>query len=292
MYSHNYVKPVGLSQNMKFAEVFRRTFSASSVALVRQKHLKRINRLHKHWAKELFRPKPEYVDPVLGRERTPFLERIRAEIALPTNLLGGMDPENTSRLLFGAELAQQERTGFMHPQSIATSEARMREILSRILTLENSSTKSSKDLAVQLAVKEFGRDDGDTGSSEVQAAVWTIRIQFLAQHVKQQKQDLQSKIRLEHMVQKRRNILLYLKRKNPKKYMWTIEKLGLSDDAVTAEFHMSRRYLWDTQFYGDRTLPLKKTKKDTKIQRKLHQKREKALRYLAHNNPEALEGQL
>lgn len=283
------------------AQLGRRAFHISTPALVRQKHLKRLNRLHKHWAKELFKDKEEWVDPVLGKPDVPFLARMRAIVGQPENEIDFLSSETTSKLLYGAESALMQRPLSSDNSSedsetlerksknlYLESEARKREALLRIVSLRNSNQQQSQKQAVSLARKEFQRFEGDTGSPEVQAAVSTMRIHFLALHVKETKKDFQSKRRLEHMVQSRRNMLLYLKRTDPRRYMWTIEKLGLSDDAVSAEFHMSRKYLWKTQFYGDRTLPLKKTKKDTREARKLATKRDKAEKYLAQHNPEML----
>lgn len=265
---------------------FVRSLHTSVPVQARAKYMKKINRLHKHWAKELFRPKPEYVDPVLGKTQVPFLERVRATINQSENQIDQLVPEETSKLLFGAEQAAKKRTGHAHDEAVSAAEARKREIFARLVSLNNSNQQQYKKHAVQLAVKEFERFPGDTGSSEVQAAVLTMRIQFLAAHVKDTKKDVQSKRKLEHLVQTRRNTLLYLKRVDQERYMWTIEKLGLSDEAVTGEFHMSRQYLFKTQFYGEHTLPLKKTKKDTRGLRKFEQRKAKALKYLAHNNPD------
>lgn len=56
------------------------------------------------------------------------------------------------------------------------------------------------------------------------------------------------------LVQQRQSILRYLKRDNPERYYWTIQKLGLSDEAVTQEFNMDRRYMQDFKFFGDKIL--------------------------------------
>lgn len=266
-----------------------RGFHSSIAVGARQKYLKKINKLHKHWAKQLFRPQPEYVDPVLGRPQVPFLARLRADIGQPEGQIDSFEPEATSRLVFGAEIAHQKRLDELQDVThVGLQAAHKREALARIISLSNSSGEQLQKKAINIAEREFARKEGDTGSPEVQAAVLTVRIHFLARHLKENRKDLQTKRRIEHLVQTRRILLLYLKRKDPRRYLWTIEKLGLSDDAVTAEFHMSRKYLWQTQFFGDKTLPLKKTKKDTRRQRQLERRKERALRYLTQNNPEML----
>ncbi|ANB14837.1 mitochondrial 37S ribosomal protein MRPS28 [Sugiyamaella lignohabitans] len=258
-----------------------RNFHASSEALVKQKYLKKIRRVHKHFASQMMKPKPAFVDPVLGRPGVGFLERIKARVSEPYTQIDILDAQNSANLLYGAEQAALQKAPREAREAILSEESHKRGVIERIISMENSSPYQSKKLAVNFAVKDFARFEGDTGSSEVQAAVWTIRINFLANHLKENKQDLKGLRQLQQLVHNRQGILKYLKRKDPERYFWTIEKLGLSDAAVTEEFHMSRKYFLQTQFFGDKTLPLKRTKKDTREQRKLETMRKKARKFLA-----------
>lgn len=74
---------------------------------------------------------------------------------------------------------------------------------------------------------EFQRHDRDTGSSEVQIATLTKKIQLLTEHLKANKQDNSSRYGLIRMVSKRRKLLNYLKREDEAKYKEVIAKLGL-----------------------------------------------------------------
>ncbi len=74
---------------------------------------------------------------------------------------------------------------------------------------------------------EFQRHDRDTGSSEVQIATLTKKIQLLTQHLKANKQDHSSRHGLLRMVNNRRKLLNYLKREDEAKYKDLIAKLGL-----------------------------------------------------------------
>lgn len=76
-------------------------------------------------------------------------------------------------------------------------------------------------------IKEFARDEKDTGSPEVQIAVLTARINALTEHLKNNKQDKHSKRGLLMMVGKRRSLLNYLKENDVKKYREVVSKLGL-----------------------------------------------------------------
>ncbi|MEY4591377.1 MAG: ribosomal protein [Pseudomonadota bacterium] len=76
-------------------------------------------------------------------------------------------------------------------------------------------------------VADFGRAPGDTGSSEVQVALLTARINDLTGHFKEHKKDHHSRRGLLHMVSQRRKLLDYLKGKNVDSYRSLIERLGL-----------------------------------------------------------------
>lgn len=273
----------------------QREFHSTPAPQVRQKYLRRLKRLRKHYASQMLKPKEIKTDPVLGRSDVAFLDRARARVSEQYNQIDLLDSAQTDSLLFGAQQAAVEKsmrkfgassspsadnnkttsqTDSTNAESMSFLDGVLQEsqhrkdVLLRIIGMQNASPSQAKKLAMAYAVEEFGRKPGDTGSSEVQAAVWTMKINYLATHLKENKQDVKGMRRLEHMVHNRQGILKYLKRTDPQRYFWAIEKLGLSDDAVCNEFHMSRQYLWDTQFYGDKTLPMKKTRKDTRAQRK------------------------
>lgn len=76
-------------------------------------------------------------------------------------------------------------------------------------------------------VAEYKRSDGDTGSPEVQVALLTTRINQLQDHFKSNKQDHHSRRGLIRMVNQRRKLLDYLKRKDLERYNALIGKLGL-----------------------------------------------------------------
>ena len=79
----------------------------------------------------------------------------------------------------------------------------------------------------QEIIKTFGRDEKDTGSSEVQIALLTERINELTEHLKVHKKDNHSRRGLLQMVGKRRNLLNYLTKKDLNKYREIVEKLNL-----------------------------------------------------------------
>ncbi len=76
-------------------------------------------------------------------------------------------------------------------------------------------------------IKEFGENDKDTGSTEVQVALLTARILELTDHLKIYKKDHASRRGLLKLVGQRRSLLKYLKRIDIERYRSLIKKLNL-----------------------------------------------------------------
>ena len=79
----------------------------------------------------------------------------------------------------------------------------------------------------QEIINQYRRDEKDTGSSEVQIALLTERINELTEHLKIHKKDNHSRRGLLKMVGKRRNLLNYLAKKDEEAYKDLVKKLGL-----------------------------------------------------------------
>jgi len=79
----------------------------------------------------------------------------------------------------------------------------------------------------QEIIEEFKAHSKDTGSTEVQIALLTERINILSQHFAHHKKDLHSRRGLLTMVGKRRRLLNYLKKKDSRKYEDILNKLDL-----------------------------------------------------------------
>lgn len=79
----------------------------------------------------------------------------------------------------------------------------------------------------QECVVKFGKNDKDSGNTEVQVALLTEKINLLTEHAKMHKQDNHSRHGLLTMVGERKSLLEYLKRKDIAKYRALIEKLKI-----------------------------------------------------------------
>ena len=80
---------------------------------------------------------------------------------------------------------------------------------------------------IQDIVKKFGKDDKDTGSSEVQVALLTSRIRSLTEHAKDNKKDNHSRRGLVMLVSQRKKLLKYLRRTNPESYLNLTQELSI-----------------------------------------------------------------
>lgn len=76
-------------------------------------------------------------------------------------------------------------------------------------------------------INEYKRAEGDTGSTEIQVALLTTRINGLTEHLRSHKHDESTRRGLLKMVGRRRSLLKYLSGKDIARYRTTIGKLGL-----------------------------------------------------------------
>ncbi len=78
-------------------------------------------------------------------------------------------------------------------------------------------------------ISKFAKNEKDTGSTEVQVALLTERINYLTEHLKINKKDHSSRLGLLKLVGQRKRLLRYLKRVNYDSYTKTIQTLGIRD---------------------------------------------------------------
>ena len=76
-------------------------------------------------------------------------------------------------------------------------------------------------------IKQYGKNEHDSGSAEVQVAILTERINQLTAHLKVHPHDFHSRRGMQMMIGKRRRLLDYLAKKDIERYRALIAKLGL-----------------------------------------------------------------
>jgi len=84
----------------------------------------------------------------------------------------------------------------------------------------------AKDRKAEL-IGKYGREDGDTGSTEVQVALLSERIDHLTEHLRAHRKDHHSRRGLLMLVGKRRRLLQYLERSDLERYRSLVAELGL-----------------------------------------------------------------
>jgi len=79
----------------------------------------------------------------------------------------------------------------------------------------------------QEIIKEYGKSETDTGSTEVQVALMSERINHLTEHLKDHKKDHHTRRGLLMLVGKRKRLLQYLQNQDINRYREIIDKLGI-----------------------------------------------------------------
>lgn len=79
-------------------------------------------------------------------------------------------------------------------------------------------------------IKEFGKNDQDSGSAEVQVAILSERIRNLTEHLKVHKKDNHTRRGLMKLIGKRRGLLKHIKDRDIEEYRELIKRLGIRDN--------------------------------------------------------------
>ncbi len=79
----------------------------------------------------------------------------------------------------------------------------------------------------QSLIEKFGIHSKDTGSADVQIALLTKRINHLTEHLKIHRKDYHTKMGLLKLVGRRKRLMEYLKREDPKRFASLVKELGI-----------------------------------------------------------------
>mmetsp|Transcript_35309 Transcript_35309/g.79671 ORF Transcript_35309/g.79671 Transcript_35309/m.79671 type:complete len:158 (+) Transcript_35309:52-525(+) len=123
-----------------------------------------------------------------------------------------------------ALFSTQEAPMRLGMESLNTS---MSEPVRRVLSLDNAARKEVTQARISRAIEAFQERPGDTGSSAVQIAVLTVRIESTREHISQHRKDNSTKRGLDALVTKRRKLLKYMKRTDFDGYRRVINALKL-----------------------------------------------------------------
>ncbi|BGP22087.1 mitochondrial small subunit ribosomal protein S28 [Rhodotorula toruloides] len=128
-------------------------------------------------------------------------------------------------------------------EDATTLEAQKREHLMRILDLRNADSKGIEAYNKRLIVQTFGRVENDSGSPEVQAAILTLRIRNIFDHLKAAPTDVPNRQVLRLLVHKRGKILKYLRAVSVTRYEELLLKIGVEPRSVEGEIIMRKNEL-------------------------------------------------
>jgi small subunit ribosomal protein S15 len=115
---------------------------------------------------------------------------------------------------------------------VSEDKGRKKEKVSKVVKVVKA-TKIKAEMLIstvddkQKIIDKFGQKKGDTGSPEVQAALLSLKIDKLAEHLEINKKDNHSRRGLLKVIAKRRRILNYLEKLDEKRYKKLIKEIGL-----------------------------------------------------------------
>jgi len=107
-----------------------------------------------------------------------------------------------------------------------------RAAMTRIGSYRNASDRQLFDRRVTDTIKKYQRFPGDTGSTEVQVAVISERINWIRERMMKHRRDTQNRIRLEAYFHQRRKLMKYLKRTRFDMYNVMIVDYGITEEEI------------------------------------------------------------
>jgi len=143
----------------------------------------------------------------------------RIPVKIKSNITEFVEYENLP-----ADLRGNFRFG-IKPGEISKYSPKIKELLS----MQNANKGEILRFRKAKAVQNFGKCPNDTGSPGVQVAIMTHKIRSLTEHMRAFPQDTQSNRGLSQLVSKRRKMMRYLKRYDPKRYWKVLQTYNLRD---------------------------------------------------------------
>ncbi|KAL6950575.1 hypothetical protein ACO0OE_001060 [Hanseniaspora uvarum] len=251
------------------------------------------------------KPRADECDPILGLKDTPFINRLKTHLQDINVLVGGFsikdienaillqsivkkeetekkkiladeysqellkNSENTENIKEELEASKEEEAPKeVTPKTlnIMTEEfIEKKNALIKILTIKNADDKEKIRTAIAFTKKEFALNERDENSPQLNAGIATVRILFLTEYCKKNPSNKKNLKELNRRVQMRQKLLKNLKITNPEGYFFAITKIGLTDEAVHKEFHLSDQYMQQFKFFGPETQTYKQTRSEKRL---------------------------
>ncbi|KAJ9081870.1 hypothetical protein DSO57_1010297 [Entomophthora muscae] len=116
------------------------------------------------------------------------------------------------------------------------------KLVMKSVSLLTANAKQITAFNIQKCIEKFGKTPRDSGSPEVQAAIWTLRIRNLEAHGAAHHKDSHNRRRLILMYHKRAKILRYLKRESIERYIKALQVLGITQEMVEGEISIRQKH--------------------------------------------------
>lgn len=133
------------------------------------------------------------------------------------------------------EVLNLGRRGEDAQSSASSDSSSTREMVRKFKGVETASKAEINKIELDRVRKEFATWSADSGSSGVQIAALTAKIAYMTEHLKVHKKDKHSRLGLSQMLERRKKLLKYLRRRNATTYLDVITRLGLKDRSFVEE---------------------------------------------------------
>ena len=162
------------------------------------------------------------------RELEQARQSITADSVIDTEVVSEVIPAELTDLMGKSDIVDIGNAALSEQTLVRpSSETDRRQSLIRLAAVLNSSHAEQRKWIKARIVSAFGRHPTDQGTARVQSALLTLKIRDVANHLVQAPQDTPSRIKLDHLTQRRRVLMDFLKRKNFTEFMQTVSDLGL-----------------------------------------------------------------
>jgi len=165
---------------------------------------------------------------------------------------GGKLPKmrkTTDRTYDGIDLEKQNLLGSAILDTEGMDEAELLD-MERATNLLTASAAELQTIKVGNIVEKYQRFEGDTGSTEVQVAVVSLRIQHMEEHMAKHRKDFGTKRRLQILSDRRRKLMKYLKGERFSKYELMLRDFGITEEHIWEHQRLPKRKFFASRMHG------------------------------------------
>lgn len=195
--------------------------------------------------------KPSQLEPLPALENTQAIDPAQRVVQLPEHFNFGIGPAERDlvfhqlpfvgvqrpflQLKTSQDISNASETAAQ--RQVTSDEQTASDLMARITSLSNASAKGIAYENRRRIIVEFSEpgQPNDTGRSEVQAALMTMKIRNIWSHLEGAPRDIHTRRTLRSFIHQRAKILKYLRRMDRDRYTTVLDRLGLDPRAVEGE---------------------------------------------------------